>query len=56
LRGASKVTAAAVFEARERALASLWKRLQKLDAELSHEMKDAVENWHEIAVKMRGGE
>jgi len=56
LRGASKVAAAAVFEARKRALASLWQRLQGLDAELCREMKDAVQNWHEIAVKMRGGE
>ncbi|WP_250451582.1 hypothetical protein [Caballeronia sp. ATUFL_M2_KS44] len=56
LRGASKLAAAAVYQARENALANLWTRLHALDADLCHELRDAVRDWHDIAVKMRGGD
>ena len=56
LRGASKLAAAAVFEARDKALTGLWARLDTLDPGLCRELKRAVQDWHDIAVKMRGGE
>lgn len=56
LAGASRLAAVAVFEAREKALSDLFARLQALDPALCHELKSAVHDWHEIAVKLRGGE
>ncbi|WP_250476665.1 MULTISPECIES: hypothetical protein [unclassified Caballeronia] len=56
LSGASKLAAAAVFEAREKSLDVLWSRLDALDPRLCRELKHAVQDWHDIAVKLRGGE
>ncbi|SAL78100.1 hypothetical protein AWB71_05611 [Caballeronia peredens] len=56
LSGASRLAAVAVFEAREKALADLWTRLHALDPRLCRELKNAVTDWHDIAVKLRGGE
>jgi len=56
LSGASKLAAAAVFEAREKSLDVLWSRLDALDPRLCRELKHAVPDWHDIAVKLRGGE
>jgi hypothetical protein len=56
LSGASKLAAAAVFEAREKSLDNLWSRLDALDPRLCRELKHAVQDWHDIAVKLRGGE
>ncbi|SAK90983.1 hypothetical protein AWB75_06390 [Caballeronia catudaia] len=56
LSGASKLAAAAVYEAREKVLADLWARLDALDPGLGRELKLAVRDWHDIAVKLRGGE
>jgi hypothetical protein len=56
LRGASKMAAAAVFKVREKHLAALWTRLGELDAKLSDELQEAVRDWHDVAVKLRGGE
>ena len=55
LRGASKVAASAVFELRESRLATLWARLAELDEDLHVELQEAVRDWHEVAVKLRGG-
>jgi len=55
LRGASKMAAAAVYEVRERQLTALWARLDALDAGLSNALQEAVRDWHEVAVKLRGG-
>ncbi|WP_250518207.1 MULTISPECIES: hypothetical protein [unclassified Caballeronia] len=56
LSGASRVAAVAVYEAREKTLDRLWSRLDALDPRLCRELKQAVEDWHEIAVKLRGGD
>lgn len=56
LSGASKLAAAAVFEAREKVLAELWARLDAVDSKLCRELRGAVQDWHDIAVKLRGGE
>lgn len=56
LRGASKMAAAAVYQVRERQLTTLWARLGELDAALCSELQEAVRDWHEVAVKLRGGE
>ncbi|EKS67741.1 MULTISPECIES: hypothetical protein [Caballeronia] len=56
LSGASRVAAVAVYEAREKTLDRLWSRLDALDPRLCRELKHAVEDWHEIAVKLRGGD
>jgi hypothetical protein len=56
LSGASKLAAAAVYEAREKALAQLWARLDALDPALGRDLRRAVGDWHDIAVKLRGGE
>ena len=56
LRGASKMAAAAVYEVRERQLKSLWARLDALDAGLSSALQEAVRDWHDVAVKLRGGQ
>ncbi|SAL02973.1 hypothetical protein AWB77_06673 [Caballeronia fortuita] len=56
LSGASRLAAVAVHEAREKALDTLWTRLDALDPKLCREMKRAVRDWHDIAVKLRGGE
>jgi hypothetical protein len=56
VRGANKMTAAAVFEIRERLLADLWTRLDELDPELCNQLQEAVRDWHDVAVKLRGGE
>lgn len=56
LRGSRKMAAAAVFQLREKQLNELWKRLGDVDAQLCSELQDGVREWHEIAVKLRGGE
>ena len=56
LCGASRLAAVAVFETREKKLAALWARLHALDPRLCIELKTAVHDWHDIAVKLRGGE
>ncbi|SAK77468.1 hypothetical protein AWB79_04756 [Caballeronia hypogeia] len=56
LSGASKLAATAVFEAREKTLAGLWSRLDALDPRLGRDLRRAVQDWHDIAVKLRGGE
>lgn len=56
LRGARKMAAAAVYDLREKQLTQLWERLGALDAQLCNELKASVLDWHEIAVKLRGGE
>jgi hypothetical protein len=56
LRGARKMAAAAVFEVREKQLNELWKRLSEIDAQLCHALQEGVRDWHEVAVKLRGGE
>ncbi|SAK70252.1 hypothetical protein AWB80_03637 [Caballeronia pedi] len=56
LSGASRLAAVAVFEAREKKLDDLWSRLNALDPRLCRELKHAVQDWHDIAVKLRGGE
>jgi hypothetical protein len=56
LSGASRLAAVAVFEAREQALDALFARLQVLDPTLCGELRRAVSDWHDIAVKLRGGE
>jgi hypothetical protein len=56
LRGANKMAAAALFEFRERHLAALWTRLGELDPELCNQLREAVCDWHDVAVKLRGGE
>ncbi|SAK60282.1 hypothetical protein AWB78_01888 [Caballeronia calidae] len=56
LCGASRLAAVAVFEAREETLTNLWARLDALDPKLCRELKHAVSDWHDIAVKLRGGE
>jgi hypothetical protein len=56
LRGARKTAAAAVYELREKQLDLLWARLETLDAQLCSELRAGVLQWHEIAVKLRGGE
>ncbi|TCF96605.1 hypothetical protein BZM26_36600 [Paraburkholderia strydomiana] len=56
LRGARKVAASAVFLAREKHLESLWPRLEELDANLCAEFRLAIHGWHDLAVKLRGGE
>ncbi|SPB16329.1 hypothetical protein NOV72_03527 [Caballeronia novacaledonica] len=56
LSGASKLAAVAVFEARAKSLDDLWSRLEALDSKLCRELKHAVQDWHDIAVKLRGGE
>lgn len=55
LRGASKMAAAEVFRLRERKLAELWTQLSEIDADLSKELQRAVGDWHDVAVKLRGG-
>ena len=42
LSGASKLAAAAVFEAREKSLDVLWSRLDAFDSRLCRELKHAV--------------
>jgi len=36
-------------------LTALWARLDALDAGLSNALQEAVRDWHEVAVKLRGG-
>jgi hypothetical protein len=45
-----------VFEIREKLLADLWTRLDELDPELCNQLQEAVRDWHDVAVKLRGGE
>ncbi|SDI16841.1 hypothetical protein [Paraburkholderia phenazinium] len=56
LRGARKVAAAAVFQVREKQLNELWKRLSEIDPQLCDALQEGVRDWHEVAVKLRGGE
>jgi hypothetical protein len=56
LRGANKMAATAVFHVRESRLQNLWARLAELDAKLCGDLQDAVRDWHDIAVRLRGGE
>ncbi|MGA7782971.1 MAG: hypothetical protein WCA85_35410 [Paraburkholderia sp.] len=56
LRGARKMAAAALYETRDKHLSQLWDRLGELDAQLCSELRAGVLDWHEIAVKLRGGE
>ena len=56
LRGSRKMAAAAVFELREKHLNELWKRLGEVDAQLCTELQNGVRDWHELAVRLRGGE
>jgi hypothetical protein len=55
LRGTRKMAAAAVFEVREKQLNELWKRLSEIDAQLCNALQEGVRDWHEVAVKLRGG-
>lgn len=56
LRGARKMAAAAVFQLREKQLNELWTRLREVDAPLCDALQEGVRDWHEVAVKLRGGE
>ncbi|MFM0327432.1 hypothetical protein [Caballeronia glebae] len=56
LLGVSKLAAVAVYEVREKTLDNLWSRLHALDPRLCRELKHAVQDWHDIAVKLRGGD
>jgi hypothetical protein len=56
LRGARKMAAAALYSTREKHLAQLWQRLDAVDAQLCSELQAGVKDWHEVAVKLRGGE
>jgi hypothetical protein len=56
LRGANKMAAAAVFEFREKHLEALWTRLGELDPDLCNQLQDAVRDWYDVAIKLRGGE
>ena len=56
LRGARKMAAVAVFQLREKQLDELWVRLSEIDAQLCDALQQSVREWHELAVKLRGGE
>lgn len=56
LRGSRKMAAAAVFQLREQHLNELWKRLSEVDEQLCSELQEGVRDWHELAVRLRGGE
>jgi hypothetical protein len=56
LRGARKMAAAALFEVREKQLNQLWERVDALDPQLGVELRASVLDWHEVSVKLRGGE
>jgi hypothetical protein len=56
LRGARKMAAAAVFQLREKQLNELWSRLREVDTQLCDALQEGVRDWHEVAVKLRGGE
>jgi hypothetical protein len=34
----------------------LWEGLSKIDAQLCDALQEGVRDWHEVAVKLRGGE
>jgi hypothetical protein len=56
LRGTRKMAAAAAFHVREKHLNELWNRLSEIDGQLCDELRDGVRDWHELGVKLRGGE
>jgi hypothetical protein len=50
------MAAAAVFQLREKQLNELWSRLSEVDTQLCDALQEGVRDWHEVAVKLRGGE
>jgi ABC-type thiamine transport system ATPase subunit len=56
LLGTRQKAAAAILLFRERQLTVLWNRLGSLDAALCRDLQQAVKNWHDIAVVLRGNE